>query len=78
SKALVDKDIPDDKKNIAIALITLDMLSTPERSNTTSKTISGVSISYSTGASTSKWRKMYEDMLNGMITSDISIYYVGI
>ena len=78
ANAIIDDSIAEDKVVLCLALITLDLLSTPETSNSTGKSIGAVSISYSSKVGTSKWRTMYEALLNGTLISDNSIMYVGI
>lgn len=78
ASTLVSPDIPDDKEVLAVALLTLDMLSKPEQSNITSKQIAGVRMTYTAGASTSKWKEMYDSLVSGEATSETSVHYVGI
>lgn len=75
---IVGDDAPEGKQELAVALLTLDLLSTPDRSNTTSKTIGGVSISYASGASTSKWRTLYDNLMNEYLSNDQTLHYTGI
>lgn len=70
-------EIDDSKKNLAIALTLLDLLSTPDSSSISRTKIGDVEISYS-GKGITKWKKMFESLLNGTNDSDLDLLYRGI
>lgn len=67
---------------LGTALLTLDLLFSKVGSGENryaSKTIEGVSITYATGEyDISKWRNLYEMLLNGAYNSEYDLHYVGI
>lgn len=78
ASSMVSEVIIPEKKDLAIALIALDLATTANSSNMSRKKIGDVEISYYDGATTSKWRLLYESMLAGAVVDDYSIFYVGI
>lgn len=78
SKVILPEDIESDRKDLALALLTLDMLSTPERSNISSTSIGNVSISYKGSSGISKWKLMYNSLVSGEDNGDLQLLYRGI
>lgn len=67
------------KLAIGSALLVLDMLfPSHSEEGVRSQRIDGVSQSYVAKYTTSKWRRLYDMLLNGTYDSSISIYYDGI
>lgn len=65
--------------DLGLALISLDLLSTPDRSNVTSKRVKGVQIEFSDSkVGYSNWRLMYDSLVDGIMSDELSLYYVGI
>jgi len=75
----VDNGLTGATANLGLALMTLDILSTPDRSNITSKRIKGVEIEFSDSkASYSNWKAMYDSLVNGTVNDELKLFYVGI
>lgn len=78
SRVIIPEDVDDSKKDLALALLTLDMLSSPERSNISSTSIGSVSISYKGASGISKWKELYNSLINGQDSDDLQLLYRGI
>ena len=64
-------------KDLAVALLSLDMVTIPETSSIRSTSIGDVTISYS-GKGTTKWKSMYDSLVDGVYIGDLSMLYRGI
>ncbi len=67
----------DPKRTLALALITLDMLTKTNEGGVTGKTIKDVEITYSTSTG-SKWFKWYQSLLDGTLDDSKALHYVGL
>lgn len=68
-----------DKFVLGIALLVLDILfPSHSESGVKSRSIDGVSESYGTSYTTSRWKRLYDMLVNGTYDSSISIYYDGV
>lgn len=74
----IDPKLNEKKRVSAIAFLTLDMLSIQDMSNVSSKKIVGVAETYNNKNATSKWRKLYDTLLNDYMTGDMTLNYTGI
>ncbi len=75
---IVEADkLKEEKKALGIALLSLDLLSYPTRSNIKSQKIGKVEESYY-NSGVSKWRELYNSLVNETLDNEISINYVGI
>lgn len=71
--------LADDKLVLGIALLVLDILfPSHSESGVKSRSIDGVSESYGTSYITSRWKRLYDMLINGTYDSSISIYYDGV
>lgn len=71
--------LTDDKLVSGIALLVLDILfPSHSESGVKSRSIDGVSESYGTSYATSRWKRLYDMLVNGTYDSSISLYYVGV
>jgi len=80
AKVIANSDgLSSDTLNLGTALLSLDLLVKPERSNISSQEIGDVSESYSGNTiGYSKWRQMYDSLLNGTADFQLSLHYVGV
>lgn len=71
--------LTDENLILGTALLTLDMLfPSHSESGVSSRSIDGVSESYSSTYTYSKWKRLYDMLLNGTYDNSISLYYAGI
>lgn len=71
--------LADDSLTLGAALLALDILfPSHSESGVGSRSIDGVSESYSSTYTYSKWKRLYDMLLNGSYDSSISLYYAGI
>ena len=71
--------LADNKLVLGIALLVLDILfPSHSESGVKSRSIDGVSESYGTSYTTSRWKRLYDMLVNGTYDSSISIYYDGV
>ena len=71
--------LTDENLILGTALLALDILfPSHSESGVSSRSIDGVSESYSSTYTYSKWKRLYDMLLNGSYDSSISLYYAGI